>query len=137
MPRGCLSPNSLTAASDTTLVALDHHARVPAEHKPEPATDTVTAPAASKRFGWRNVALALLALVVLVQGGLMAFWMITGALAVTAPNTGSVTVTSEPSGSPVTIDGAARGVNAVDDWHCSRAVIGLMSAQGPNFAVRT
>ncbi len=99
---------------ETNLVAIEHHSRVPAEHKPEPATttanDTVTAAAVSTRFGWRNVTLALLAVVVLVQGGLMAFWMITGALAVAAPNTGSVTVTSEPSGSPVTIDGTARGI---------------------------
>jgi len=94
---------------DTNRAAVEHHSRVPAELKSEPATGTVTAPASLKRFGWRNVALALLALVVLVQGGLMAFWMITGALAVTAPNTGSVTVTSQPSGSPVTIDGAASG----------------------------
>jgi len=94
---------------DTSLVAVEPQSRVPAEQKPEPVTDAAKAPVASKRVGWRNVALAVLALVVLVQGGLMAFWMITGALAVTGSNTGSVTVTSQPSGSPVTIDGAARG----------------------------
>ena len=94
---------------DTGIVAVEHHSRVPAGQKPEPATSATTAPVAPTRFGWRNVTLGVLALAVLIQGGLMAFWMFTGALAVTAPNTGSVTVTSQPSGSPVTIDGAARG----------------------------
>jgi archaellum component FlaG (FlaF/FlaG flagellin family) len=97
--------------SDTSVVAVEPHSRVPAEQKPERASDTAAKPAAPTRFGWRNVTLALLALVVLIQGGLMAFWMTTGALAVTAPNTGSVTVTSQPSGLPVTIDGAARGAS--------------------------
>jgi hypothetical protein len=95
-------------ARHTNLVPIER-GRVPAEREPDTADDTGPAPAVATRFGWRNVALASLAVVVLVQGGLMAFWMITGALAVTAPATGSVTVTSEPSGSPVTIDGAARG----------------------------
>jgi hypothetical protein len=67
-------------------------------------------PVVAGRFGWRNVSLALLAIVVLAQGGLMAYWMFTSGAAAVTPESGSVTVTSEPIGAPVTIDGSARGV---------------------------
>ena len=66
-----------------------------------------SATAVANRFGWRNIALGLLALVVVGQAGLMSSWMLSsGAVPAT---TGSVTVTSSPSESPVTIDGAASG----------------------------
>ena len=80
------------------------------EHDPNPSKTVLPPPVVASRFGWRNVSLALLALVVLAQGGLMAFWMFSGSAAAVTSDSGSVTVTSEPIGSPVTIDGSARGV---------------------------
>ncbi len=80
------------------------------EHEPNPTKTVLPPPVVASRFGWRNVSLALLAVVVLAQGGLMAFWMYSGGAAAVASDSGSVTVTSEPVGSPVTIDGSASGV---------------------------
>jgi hypothetical protein len=51
---------------------------------------------------------ALLAIAVIAQGGYIAYDMYRGSLAV-APELGSVSVTSEPTGAPVLIDGVARG----------------------------
>jgi len=46
---------------------------------------------------------------VLVQGGLMAYWMMSRSGPAAGAPTGHVTVTSEPAGSAVAIDGAMRG----------------------------
>jgi hypothetical protein len=104
---------SESRTEDTGLVPVESQgsrlAAPPVEPQPAAAA-SATATEAPRRFNGRNIALGVMATLVLAQGGLMAFWMITGALAVAAPNTGSVTVTSEPSGSPVTIDGAASGI---------------------------
>ena len=73
-----------------------------------PAASVATAPPPPRR--WRNAILALLALVVLTQGALMAYWMVSsGGLAAVTRTTGNVTITSEPAGSTVAIDGAVRG----------------------------
>jgi hypothetical protein len=50
----------------------------------------------------------LLALVVIAQGGLLAYWLVSGRAAA-EPESGSVAVTSDPAGAPVSIDGVARG----------------------------
>ena len=62
-----------------------------------------------RHFNWRNIALGLLAVIAVAQGGLMAYWFFSNR-APALPATGSVAVTSEPSGSPVLVDGVARGV---------------------------
>ena len=61
------------------------------------------------RWGWRNLTLAVLAVLAVGQGALIAFWMLSRGVAAAPPDTGSVTVTSEPAGSPVLIDGVERG----------------------------
>ena len=61
----------------------------------------------ASRVSWRNIALLLLAVVVIAQGGLLAYWFVVGGAA--EPESGSVAVTSDPSGSPVTVDGVLRG----------------------------
>jgi len=74
---------------------------------------SVAAPVASappKSRNWRNALLALLAIVVLTQGALMAYWMLSsGGFAALTRATGNVSITSEPAGSTVSIDGAVRG----------------------------
>jgi hypothetical protein len=57
---------------------------------------------------WRTFALALLAVVVVAQGGTLAYWFVTGRAAA-APESGSLAVASDPSGSPVSVDGVSRG----------------------------
>jgi hypothetical protein len=59
-----------------------------------------------------HLALAVLGVLILAQAGLIGIWLMTGN-AVGLPDTGSVIVTSEPAGAPVTIDGLARGVTPV------------------------
>lgn len=62
----------------------------------------------ASRSGWRTIALPLLAVVVIAQGVLLAYWFVAWRAAA-EPESGSVAVTSEPSGSPVLIDGVSRG----------------------------
>lgn len=82
------------------------------EQKPELAPIVQEAPAVpppvATGFSWRNGALALLALIVVAQAGLMIFWLMSAPA--TPPETGSVVVTSAPVASPVSIDGSPRGV---------------------------
>ena len=81
------------------------------------ATLSVATPVASAPPKWRNgrnAILALLALVVLTQGALMAYWMLSsGGLAAVTRTTGNVSITSEPAGSTVSIDGAVRGLSLI------------------------
>lgn len=94
-------PTELTTHRDGTHA----HREAPASHK-EPAKS----PAPPKPRSWRNFALAVLVIAVLGQAGLMIYWTMTrGGLAAITAQTGNVTVTSEPSGSTVAIDGAVRG----------------------------
>ena len=58
---------------------------------------------------WRKAILPLLAVVVLTQGALIAYWMMSGGAAAVNSTTGNVTITSEPAGSDVAIDGTVRG----------------------------
>lgn len=82
---------------------------LPAETPATPRTENVNARSfESLRVSRRGVVVALLALAVVAQGGYIAFGMLRGSNAVVS-DTGSVSVTSEPSGAPVTIDGTARG----------------------------
>ena len=80
----------------------------PTEHA-EPAPEAVeVAPSAPRN--WRAALLPLLAVVVVTQAALLAYWAMSsrnGTSGVGA--TGNVTITSEPAGSPVAIDGSVRG----------------------------
>ena len=70
--------------------------------KDEPAVEPAS------RFSWRTIALPLLAIIVIAQCGLLAYWFVAGRAAA-EPESGSVAVTSDPSGSPVSVDGVSRG----------------------------
>ena len=78
--------------------------------EPAPKTELARPPhaAAGRRFGKREALISVLALAVLGEAGYIAYSTGRDATAL-PPETGSVTVTSEPSGSPVLIDGTARG----------------------------
>ena len=60
------------------------------------------------RTNWIHTAVGVLALVALVQGSFITFWWGSGRIAAPAPN-GSVSITSEPPGAQVSIDGESRG----------------------------
>lgn len=82
---------------------------LPAEAPATPRTESVPASSfTSRRISGRGVVVAVLALAVIAQGGYIAFGMLRGSNPV-VPETGSLSVTSEPSGAPVAIDGTARG----------------------------
>ena len=91
-----LVPADGTADTPTALAPGSGHAA-----KDEPAVKPAS------RSSWRTIALPLLAVVVIAQGGLLAYWFVAGRAA--EPQSGSVAVTSDPSGSPVTVDGVSRG----------------------------
>lgn len=97
-----------TEAPQTAPVPL-----LPPEH-PAPKTEIAKPPLVAKprRFGAREMLMAVLALAVVGQGGYIAYSMFNGGAAV-PPETGSVTVTSEPIGAQVAIDGTARGATPV------------------------
>lgn len=115
-----------TSEQKPTIVVLSEHAHAgPAAAKGAEVHDAIhlfaseleptlpeapaVPPPVAPRFSWRNVALALLALIVLAQAGFMTFWLMS-ARAAPVPQTGSVVVTSAPVASPVLIDGIPRGV---------------------------
>jgi len=109
--------SGLTAPTTTNLVPFEGRdskpvAVAPAETKPhEPSPEpAVAAPARSR---WRMAGLATLAVAVLVQAGFIAYWVATGRVALVQPDTGSITFTSEPSGSPVVIDGTPHGITPI------------------------
>jgi hypothetical protein len=83
------------AAVSTPDVAATRHSEKAAEDR-------------APRITLRGSVVALLAIAVIAQGGYIAYDMYRGSLAV-APELGSVSVTSEPTGAPVLIDGVARG----------------------------
>jgi len=94
-----LVPADGTAHTPTALAQGRGHAT-----KDEP----VVKPAS--RSSWRTtIALPLLAVVTISQGGLLAYWFV-AARAAAEPESGSVAVTSDPSGSPVSVDGVSRGM---------------------------
>lgn len=90
-------PSDGTTDVPTALVPGRSHA----------ARDKPTVKPAS-RSSWRTIALPLLAVVVIAQGGLLGYWFGTGRGAA-EPESGSVAVTSDPSGAPVSVDGVSRG----------------------------
>src|SRR5687768_14503932 len=100
------------AAPDTARIPL-----LPAEPSATPRTENVPAKPAhspkSRRIGARGAVVALLALAVIAQGGYIAFGMLRTSTPV-VPETGSLSVTSEPSGAPVAIDGTARGTTPLE-----------------------
>jgi hypothetical protein len=99
--------NVLTEIAAPREVAHRHHREAAAPHR---ETTTVEIPSRPKARNWRNIVLALLGIAVLGQGALMAYWTTTrGGFAAITRQTGNVTVTSEPVGSPVAVDGAVRG----------------------------
>jgi hypothetical protein len=83
------------------------HAIAPAVRPRVWQVDISTQLEAARRLGWRNISLGLLAILVVIQAGFIVSSMFA---ADTPPTTGSVTVTSSPSGSPVKIDGTESGV---------------------------
>ena len=101
------SPEALQTAP-VPLLPPEH----PAAPKEEPAPKTEIARpprvAAKRRFGKREALIAVLVIAVVGEGGFIAYSMVGSATAL-PPETGSVTVTSEPTGSPVMIDGTPRG----------------------------
>jgi hypothetical protein len=62
----------------------------------------------ASRSSWRTIALPLLAVVAIAQGGILAYWFVAG-LAAAEPKSGSLAVASDPPGSPVSVDGVSRG----------------------------
>lgn len=60
------------------------------------------------RSNWIHSVIGVLAIVALVQGSFITFWWGSGRIAA-PPRNGSVSITSEPSGARVSIDGEARG----------------------------
>jgi hypothetical protein len=84
--------------------------RLPILPPPEPPTLrlSIETALASADIDWRNVLVGVLAAVVIMQAMFIAFWRTSSGFSV-PPATGSITVTSSPSGSPVTIDGAISG----------------------------
>lgn len=114
-----------TSEQKPTIVVLSEHAHAgpaaaknaeihdathlfPSELAPVLQEAPAVPPPVAPGFRWRNGALALLALIVMAQAGLMIFWLISAPA--TPPETGSVVVTSAPVASPVSIDGSPRGV---------------------------
>lgn len=82
----------------------------PPEHTPAARPATAAPGMDTPRSGTRNAVIALLAIAALAQAGFIAFWMLRGAgVAAVPPDTGSLNVTSDPSGLAVTIDGIPRG----------------------------
>ena len=73
---------------------------------------TVGAPI-PRRFSWKRIGIAVLAVLALFQGGLIAWWLLSGRA--TPARTSPVRITSEPTGVPVTVDGVARGVTPFSD----------------------
>ena len=92
-----LVPAVGTAETPNALAPPGGHAA-----KNEPAVKPAS------RSSWRTIALSVLAVVAIAQCGLLAYWLVAGRAAA-EPQSGSVGVTSDPSGSPVTIDGVLRG----------------------------
>jgi hypothetical protein len=96
---------SETATAHPSQPPKAHHAVDPAARD---AANATAAPAQPRN--WRNVVLAALGVAVIAQAALMAYWMMSrGGFAALTRQTGSISVTSEPSGSQVSIDGAVRG----------------------------
>jgi hypothetical protein len=91
-----LVPTDGTADTTSALAPRVHAA------KDEPALKPAS------RTSWRTIAFSVLAVLAIAQGGLLAYWFVAGRAAA-EPESGSVGVTSDPSGSPVTIDGVPRG----------------------------
>lgn len=81
----------------------------PIEHPATAPQELPTPPVAAPRSRAWNAIIALLAVAALTQAGFIAFWMLPGAGVAALPDTGSLSVTSDPSGLPVTIDGTPRG----------------------------
>jgi hypothetical protein len=65
-----------------------------------------------RKFRKREILMVVMALAVIAEGGFIAYSMLANRAAV-PPETGSLTVTSEPSGQPVLIDGTAQGMTPV------------------------
>ncbi len=97
---------SATESHDAERVPL-----LPPEPEPKVRKEHPHAPpvVVSRGIGRRQILVAVLALAVIAQGGFIAFDRWWGAAAVLPPETGSLSVTSDPSGSPVVIDGTVRG----------------------------
>ena len=94
-------------AEPARIAAFPIDAKLTAVTRPVAAPVETTPP---KSRNWRNAILGLLATVVLTQGALMAYWMMSsGGFPAATPTTGNVTITSEPAGSAVAIDGTVRG----------------------------
>jgi hypothetical protein len=76
----------------------------------KPATPTPAPPPSQPRV-WTRAAIAAIVVLAVAQSALIAWWMVFGAMpwSSAASTSAPVTITSEPSGAPVTLDGAERG----------------------------
>lgn len=102
-----ISPNEAAKPPRVAVFPSEFHGTATAVIE-SVAAPVATAPRTPRN--WRNAILALLAIIVLTQGALMTYWMMSsGRLATVTSTTGNVTITSEPAGSAVVIDGALRG----------------------------
>lgn len=91
------------------IVSIDANSTTLSDFASElPAKETPTVQPATRQFSWRKIALGLLAVAVAAQAGFITYWLTMGRAA-PAPDSGSVSVTSEPLGSPVAVDGVSRG----------------------------
>jgi hypothetical protein len=104
------------AAHTTNLTPVKAHEETRAVAAPaesHPASSTLEPNAVAARRPWRAIVFAILGVAVVVQAGFIVFWVATGQVALLQPDTGSVTFTSEPSGSPVVIDGTPHGITPI------------------------
>ncbi len=110
-PRPHIVPVDTTPDAISLFVSEDTLPDFRTRPAPPRGREAVSLPPERAKQGiWRNILFAVLAVAVLTQAGFIAFWMLSDRAAAALPGSGSVTVTSEPSGSPVTIDGTERGV---------------------------
>jgi len=94
-------PPTPPAAPPTPPVASPSATAYASRPAPSPVTTR-------RRFAASHVAIVVLTIVTLGESAIIAIWWRTGAVH-TAPDMGSLTVTSEPPAAPVAIDGVARG----------------------------
>jgi PEGA domain len=103
------SPDHRPGTHGFRLVSADRTADTSSARAPGrgPAAQDEPVVKPASRSSWRTIA-SLLAVLAIAQGGLLAYWFVWGRAAA-EPESGSVVITSDPSGSPVSVDGVSRG----------------------------
>jgi hypothetical protein len=95
---------AFTPESELTLPAVIQPAIDLAVTTLPPAT-----PLPRRRIRWTPIVIGLVAAVAVIQTGLIVVWWSSGRIAGSAPETGQLTITSDPGGAPLSIDGSPRG----------------------------